>query len=134
MSWQVWLARLFDLAAVALAWAVSFVLRYNFDVPPHVQETILTSLPWAVAVHAAAFHGFGLYRGMWRFASLPDLKRILQAVGVAALVLPLLLFMIAPVVERRPPALDPGTRRGADPGARRGQRGGAAAAHAGHEL
>ena len=53
MSWQVWLARLFDLAAVTLAWAVSFVLRYNFDVPPHVQETILTSLPWAVAVHAA---------------------------------------------------------------------------------
>jgi len=95
VKWRVWLARLFDLCAVALAWGAAFLLRYNFDVPPRAVDAILTSLPSALLVHAVAFHWFGLYRGMWRFASLPDLKRILQAVGSAALVLPLLLFMIA---------------------------------------
>lgn len=51
------------------------------------------TLPWVLVIHVAAFYRFGLYRGMWRFASLPDLKRILLVVGQAAR-----------VVEYRPPA------------------------------
>src|SRR5262249_49397088 len=35
-----------------------------------------------------AFLGFGLYRGLWRFASLPDLRRILLAAGLGALAVP----------------------------------------------
>ncbi|MCX7673687.1 MAG: SDR family NAD(P)-dependent oxidoreductase, partial [Thiobacillaceae bacterium] len=36
------------------------------------------------------FYTFGLYQGIWRFASLPDLKRILRAIALASLVAPLM--------------------------------------------
>ncbi|MGH8745555.1 MAG: polysaccharide biosynthesis protein, partial [Burkholderiales bacterium] len=36
----------------------------------------------------------GLYRGLWRFASLPDLQRILGAVGIGALGVPTLLALM----------------------------------------
>jgi FlaA1/EpsC-like NDP-sugar epimerase len=60
-------------------------------------------------LQALAFWRFGLYRGIWRFASLPDLRRILFAVGVAALLIPLTLFMfqIKTVVPRSVLVLDP---------------------------
>ncbi|HAN57250.1 MAG TPA: polysaccharide biosynthesis protein, partial [Betaproteobacteria bacterium] len=51
----------------------------------------------------------GLYRGLWRFASLPDLKRILLSVGLAALIVPLLLFLVLRLVNvpRSVPILHP---------------------------
>jgi FlaA1/EpsC-like NDP-sugar epimerase len=52
---------------------------------------MVTRLPWMLGIHAAAFWALGLYRGLWRFASLPDLRRILVAVGIAALATPALL-------------------------------------------
>jgi FlaA1/EpsC-like NDP-sugar epimerase len=88
------LAFLHDLAAAALAWLLAFWLRFNLDVPPEYQEILFGRLPWVLAVHAAAFWALGLYRGLWRFASLPDLKRILVAVGIAALAVPTVLGML----------------------------------------
>ncbi len=43
-----------------------------------------------------AFWVLGLYRGLWRYASLPDLQRILVAVAVAALAVPALFTLVAP--------------------------------------
>lgn len=37
-----------------------------------------------------------LYRGVWRFASLPDLQRLIRAIGVAAVVVVAILFMFQP--------------------------------------
>jgi FlaA1/EpsC-like NDP-sugar epimerase len=77
-----------DLAAAAVAWVLAFWLRFNLDIPREFAEVMLTRLPWMLAIHAAAFWALGLYRGLWRFASLPDLRRILVAVGIAALATP----------------------------------------------
>ncbi len=49
---------------------------------------MLIRLPWEVAVYAVIFLAFGLYRGLWRFASLPDLQRIFAAVVIGALAVP----------------------------------------------
>jgi FlaA1/EpsC-like NDP-sugar epimerase len=90
---------LFDLAAVAVAWVAAFLLRFNFDITATVWHAVGITLPWVLAVHAASFYRFGLYRGLWRFASLPDLKRILLAVGLAALAVPLVLFLVQRLVD-----------------------------------
>jgi FlaA1/EpsC-like NDP-sugar epimerase len=82
------LAFLHDVFAAAIAWVLAFWLRFNLEVPPEYEELMLKLLPWVVVIHAAAFWALGLYRGLWRFASLPDLKRILIAAGLAALALP----------------------------------------------
>ena len=39
------------------------------------------SLAWILPLQAAIFLGFGLYRGLWRFASLLDLQRIVLSAG-----------------------------------------------------
>jgi len=96
---RIFLVILFDLSAVTLVWGAAFLLRYNFDLPPAARHAIVLTLPWVLVIHAAAFYRFGLYRGMWRFASLPDLKRILLAVGLAALVVPPVLFMVQRLVD-----------------------------------
>jgi FlaA1/EpsC-like NDP-sugar epimerase len=77
-----------DVAAAGFAWVAAFWLRFNFDVPDEYQALMLEGLPWVLGIHAAIFLALRLYRGLWRYASLPDLQRIAIAVGVAALAAP----------------------------------------------
>jgi FlaA1/EpsC-like NDP-sugar epimerase len=82
-----------DVAAAALAWSMAFLLRFNFSIPEHYAHNMLQTMAWVVPLQALIFWRFGLYRGMWRFASLPDLKRILMAVAISALMIPVVLLM-----------------------------------------
>ena len=77
-----------DVAAAGLAWVLAFWLRFNLDVPAEYRLIMLVRLPWEAAIYAVAFLGFGLYRPLWRFASLPDLRRIVLAAGLGALAVP----------------------------------------------
>jgi FlaA1/EpsC-like NDP-sugar epimerase len=83
-----------DLLAAGLAWVIAFWLRFNLDIPDDYREVMLSRLPWVLAVHAVVFWALGLYRGLWRYASLPDLRRILIAVGVAAAAVPAVLALL----------------------------------------
>lgn len=82
-----------DIVAVALAWMLAYWLRFNLDIQEPFLASMFNTLLWVIPVQALFFWTFGLYRGIWRYASLPDLKRILRAVAVAALVTPAVLFM-----------------------------------------
>lgn len=98
-----------DIIVAFVAWNLSFLLRFNFEIPAnfyvHLTETVL----WVVLVQAIVFVLFGLYQGVWRFASIPDLKRIINAVLVGSVVVTALLLMIHPsvVVPRSVLILDP---------------------------
>ena len=94
MNWRGLLAFLHDLAVAAIAWCVAFWLRFNLEIPGEYQRAMLASLPYVIGVHTAVFWLLGLYRGLWRYASLPDLQRILLAVGLAALGVPVLLILL----------------------------------------
>jgi len=85
---------LHDVIAAMLAWVAAFWLRFNLDVPPFFEGVLLACLPWVALVHASVFWAMGLYRALWRFASLPDLRRILISVGMAALAVPALLNVL----------------------------------------
>ncbi|KDR28721.1 polysaccharide biosynthesis protein, partial [Caballeronia zhejiangensis] len=61
-------------------------LRFNGSVPHDFRDGALHALLWVVPVYAIVFRVFGLYRGMWVFASLPDLMRISKSIVVGALV------------------------------------------------
>ena len=100
---------LHDILAATLAWLAAYWLRFNLAMPPEYQAAALSTLAWVVPLQAVVFWRFGLYRGIWRFASLPDLKRIVLAVGLAALLIPLVLvlFRVSAVVPRSVLILDP---------------------------
>jgi FlaA1/EpsC-like NDP-sugar epimerase/UDP-N-acetylmuramyl pentapeptide phosphotransferase/UDP-N-acetylglucosamine-1-phosphate transferase len=85
-------ALVYDLAAAAAAWTVLFWARFNFNIDDadFTARDIARSLAFVVPVHAAIFVGMGLYQGLWRFASMEDLRRIVlgaltAAAGTAAL-------------------------------------------------
>ncbi|PLX72825.1 MAG: polysaccharide biosynthesis protein [Azoarcus sp.] len=78
---------LFDLFAVAIAWCGGLLLRFNFDLPSEYVRLAFLGLGGLLVVHAVACRWAGLYRGMWVFASLPDLKRVLKAVAVSGVAL-----------------------------------------------
>jgi FlaA1/EpsC-like NDP-sugar epimerase len=73
-------AFLFDLLAVAGAWVTAYFIRFNGSIPSNFLAGSLKSLLWVLPIYGVMFRLFGLYRGMWVFASLPDLMRISKAV------------------------------------------------------
>jgi FlaA1/EpsC-like NDP-sugar epimerase len=84
-----------DVIAAGVAWLAAFWLRFELELPPpEFTRVAMTTLPGVLAVHALAFWLLGLYRGLWRYASLPDLQRILVAVAVAALAVPALFTLV----------------------------------------
>ncbi len=100
LNWRIVFAFTHDLVACGAAWLISFWLRFNLEIPEPFDGVAIDSVMWVVPLHGVLFLGFGLYRGLWRFASLPDLKRILAAVAVGAVAVPTVLFMLQIVVPR----------------------------------
>lgn len=98
-----------DVVAALIAWGLSFLLRFNFEIPASFYVHLYETAFWVALVQSFIFVLFGLYQGVWRFASIPDLKRIIQAVAIAAMTVAALLFMINPiaVVPRSVLILDP---------------------------
>jgi FlaA1/EpsC-like NDP-sugar epimerase len=86
-----------DVVAAGLAWLAAFWLRFNLDVPPEYLDTALETLPWVMVVSALLFWRLGLYRGLWRYASLPDLQKILLAAGLASVACAALILLLTPV-------------------------------------
>ncbi len=72
-----------DVVVAALAWCLAFWLRLNLEVPEPYFSAMLESLAWVVPLQAVVFWTFGLYRGIWRYASVSDLLRIAVAVSAA---------------------------------------------------
>jgi len=84
-----------DLLQIALAWMLAWLARFNFDLPPQpFLDSSLNALPVVIVTQAAIAWYFGLYRGLWRFASLPDLSNILRAAGLGALLAAIVLFLV----------------------------------------
>ncbi len=93
-NFRAWLAFCHDLAATALAWAAMYLVRFNLDFKePYLADMVVT-LAWILPLQGTIFIAFGLYRGLWRFASLLDLQRIVLAAGLGALLIPLVLVML----------------------------------------
>ena len=83
---------LHDLAMAGLAWWIAKALRYA-AVPGHDGSFDALEFPIVLAVQCLMFTWTGLYKGVWRFASLPDLWNILKAAGFGALAISLVLFV-----------------------------------------
>ncbi|WP_213297238.1 polysaccharide biosynthesis protein [Paraburkholderia sacchari] len=95
-SWLSFSAFFFDIGAVAAAWLTAYLLRFNASVPTEFWHGAVENMIWVLPVYAIMFRIFGLYRGMWVFASLPDLMRISKAIVSAALIVMVASVMLQP--------------------------------------
>lgn len=108
-SWLSLSAFLFDLLAVASVWLVSYLVRFNGEIPHDFFDGCVIALAWVLPVYGLMFWSFGLYRGLWVFASLPDLLRISKAVagGGGIVMACAVMFQPVPIIPRSVLLLSP---------------------------
>jgi FlaA1/EpsC-like NDP-sugar epimerase len=90
---KILLASLHDFLAIIFSWFLAYSLRFNFLIPDEHFEVLLKALPHILLISTLSFYFVGLYRGVWRFASIADLKRIISSVFLASFTSIALFFM-----------------------------------------
>jgi len=88
------LAVLHDALAAALAWSFAYLLRFNFELPDSFAVELQQTLFLVVPLQLVIFWRFHLYRGIWRYASTTDLRRIFLAVMLSAAAISLMFWML----------------------------------------
>jgi FlaA1/EpsC-like NDP-sugar epimerase len=94
INWRNAIAFAHDLVAAAAAWVLGYLFRFNFELEWWYADAMLWNLVWIVPAQGALFVWLGMYRGLWRYASLPDLRRILAAAAFGAMVIALGMFLL----------------------------------------
>jgi FlaA1/EpsC-like NDP-sugar epimerase len=90
-----WAALAHDVIMIPVAWMLAYWIRFKIgEYPDHLLERALHLLPLLVLIQGSTFIYFGLYRGIWRFASLPDLSRIVRAVVVSTALAAVVIFFL----------------------------------------
>lgn len=85
---------LHDILMIPAAWYLAYWLRFNLGTIPENSLYVATlMLPVVVLCQTFSYVMFGLYRGIWRFASMYDFIRIGKSVYVGALLATLVIFV-----------------------------------------
>ena len=74
-----------DFILICVAYISAYLLRYEGVLSIESQNLIVKSLPIVVIVKYIVFFKFGLYRGIWKYVSVPDLITVFKAVFSASL-------------------------------------------------
>ncbi|MCX7555374.1 nucleoside-diphosphate sugar epimerase/dehydratase [Xanthomonadaceae bacterium JHOS43] len=85
---------LHDLMMVWLAWYVANVVRFAFEKGAEPVQVFAPELLAVLGAQALVLWWTGLYRGLWRFASLPDIWNIARAAVLGALAIALSVFLL----------------------------------------
>ena len=86
---------LHDILMIPAAWYLAYWLRFNLGtIPENSLQVATLMLPVVMLCQSFSYFVFGLYRGIWRFASLYDFIRIGKSVYVGALIATLVIFAI----------------------------------------
>ncbi|PKM98987.1 MAG: hypothetical protein CVU79_00265 [Elusimicrobia bacterium HGW-Elusimicrobia-3] len=83
-----------DALAISLAYFLAFFLRFDYHLPSNEVINFATTLPVVLGLRLAAFYYFGLYNGIWRYASMADLTAIFKGILVSQIfIMATVLFM-----------------------------------------
>lgn len=91
-----------DICLIASAYFLSFLFRFDFSLSSEMMEIIAQSLAIVLAVKATIFLASGLYRNIWRYASLQDAVEIFKVVTLSTILsaFALLLFHQTHLIPR----------------------------------
>ena len=82
-----WIILVADVCLFAVALVLAYVVRYSAAIPAAEFHAIQMVLPWVILVKLLTFAHSGVYRGMWRYTSLPDAWRIMASTLLAMLII-----------------------------------------------
>ena len=84
---------LHDLVMVWVAWTAISMLRWSLVPSPPPIHLFPREVALVLLAQGAVFWWTGLYKGLWRFASVPDLWNIVKASVIGALAIAVTLFL-----------------------------------------
>src|SRR3954465_12950789 len=94
---------LLDAASLVAVPLLAFAVRFEeFSWIGHNLRMVLPYILLAGPLRLAVFYGLGMYRRLWRHASIGELKQILVAGGAAGLFAALLGLWFLPVSQTTP--------------------------------
>ena len=76
-----------DAALFILAQLIAYFIRFEFSLAPLLIKQILTILPYLLSIKFVLFYCLGVYRGMYRYTSLVDLKKLAYATFLSTTIL-----------------------------------------------
>jgi FlaA1/EpsC-like NDP-sugar epimerase len=88
-----WIVFAHDIVMAALSFVLSVYLRLDIWIVEYYSDTWLTATVLFTAIAAVVFWSSGLYRGVWRYASLNDLWAITRAVSLAVIFFAFAMFI-----------------------------------------
>ncbi|HUH84184.1 MAG TPA: nucleoside-diphosphate sugar epimerase/dehydratase [Stellaceae bacterium] len=88
-----------DVMMAALSFVVSFYLRVGDSVAAYSLPLLIGYDLAFTAIAGAVFWWTGLYRGIWRYASLPDMLALLRAVTIVTLLFFPVMFVVTRLEE-----------------------------------
>ncbi len=81
-----------DLGVLALAFALAYLLRFDFEIPPAYLRPALIQLPLVVLFQFSVIALLGIYNFVWRYVGMTEVKTFLRAALYSSL--PLLLLRL----------------------------------------
>jgi FlaA1/EpsC-like NDP-sugar epimerase len=99
---RIWQAAV-DGGLIALAWWLSFFLRFDRGIPGIYQELLEQTIWIVVPIELAVFIAFGFYNHWWRYVSIRDIWKMAQGVAVATLIAVIAIYLVNPVPGLRLP-------------------------------
>jgi FlaA1/EpsC-like NDP-sugar epimerase len=83
-----------DLALIPAAYFGAFLIRLDFKITDPLMLAFIGTLPWVIATTYAAFLIAGVYRGIWRYASVSDVIRFANGSVLAGISLTLISLLL----------------------------------------
>jgi FlaA1/EpsC-like NDP-sugar epimerase len=82
-----------DAALLLCAWWFAFWLRFNLDMPPEYVPVAWITLPWVLAANIGVLVLGNVYRQVWRYVSLSELRQLGTCLAVGGAVSAALVLM-----------------------------------------
>lgn len=76
-----------DAGLVLLAHLLAYLTRFEAIIPQLYMDQMLRLMPIIVPVKITCFFYFDLYKGMWRYTSLPDLFNVIKATVISSFII-----------------------------------------------
>lgn len=83
-----------DLFLVGASYVFSYLLRFEGQIPVKEWENIYDALIYVIPIKLSIFFVFNLYRGMWRYTGINDLKNVIKSASVSSVVLILIVLFV----------------------------------------
>ncbi len=83
-----------DAILIAVAYILSYLLRFDGAIAPDRWINIKDTFLYVIPIKLVCFFLFGLYKGMWRYTSLNDLKNVFFGVSSSSAVIVMVILFL----------------------------------------